>query len=108
MVTFCERLKTALEMNNMTKAELARKTGINDGTISRYINGEIEAKQTNILLLSQALGVKPSWLMGFDDPNNDDMLRATVVSMISSLSEENLKKIAEYLQFLRTQENRKD
>ena len=61
-----DRLKAALALRDITGAELGRRCGINKGTISRYVRGEVIPKQNTIYLLSQALGVSPAWLLGFD------------------------------------------
>lgn len=61
-----DRLKEALALRDITGAELGRRCGINKGTISRYVRGEVIPKQNTIYQISQALGVSPAWLLGFD------------------------------------------
>ena len=63
-----DRLKKALDVMDMTAADLARKSGINKGAISRYLKGEVIPKRNAIGFLAEALGVSPSWLMGYDVP----------------------------------------
>ncbi len=68
MATIAERIKKALELQNMKQADLVEKTGIGKSSISTYISGEYEPKQRNIYKLAKALNVNESWLMGYDVP----------------------------------------
>ena len=61
---FSKRLKSAMDKNNITLTELSNKTGIGKSSISDWISGKYKAKQDNVFLLAQALGVNESWLMG--------------------------------------------
>lgn len=65
---FNVRLKKALKIRGMSQAELSRKTNINEANISHYLKGTYEAKQDKVFLISKALNVSPSWLMGLDVP----------------------------------------
>lgn len=65
--TLINRIKKSLEDKNMTKAELARITGISNSSLSEYLTGKYEPKQDKIALIARALNVSPAWLMGFDD-----------------------------------------
>ena len=60
------RLLKALEMRDMTASELAKKSGIGKGSISKYLKGTVIPKQNAIGSLSEALGVSPAWLLGYD------------------------------------------
>lgn len=66
--TFAQRLTQALEMRNMTAAELSRRLGLNEGTISNYKKGVYEPKQRRLDGISKALDVSIPWLMGYDVP----------------------------------------
>ncbi len=65
---FSTRLREALERNDMTAAELSRKTGLSKPLLSQYINGKVKAKSFQLLKLAEALDVSEPWLMGFDVP----------------------------------------
>ncbi len=64
--SFASRLSKALIIRNMKPIDLSKKSGINKATISEYLNGKYEAKQTNIYILAKALNINEAWLMGFD------------------------------------------
>ena len=57
MSTFRERFEEALAMNNMTPAELSRKTGFSPSVISYYRSGRYEPKSKQLYSLAQALNV---------------------------------------------------
>jgi transcriptional regulator with XRE-family HTH domain len=66
--TFANRLKEALDIRCMKKAELSRQTGINQQRIGQYVRGGYEAKHPTLYVIAKALDVDPTWLMGFDVP----------------------------------------
>ena len=66
--TFSERIKTALKMNGITQQELAERTNINKGNMSRYVNGNANPKIDKIELMANVLGIDGAWLMGYDVP----------------------------------------
>ena len=70
MATVAERIKEALEFNDMKQADLIKKTGINKSALSSYLSGKYIPKQTNIYLMAKALNVNEAWLMGKDVTKN--------------------------------------
>ena len=83
VATTAERIKQAMDRANMKQADLARATGINTGTICRYLSGAYEPKQTPINKMAVALGVSEMWLWGYNVPiertaeqkKNDDLVK---------------------------------
>ncbi len=70
---FSERLTEALRAKKMTAAELSRLSGVDKGSISRYLKGERNNPTTErIDALARALFVSPAWLMGYDVEMNDN------------------------------------
>lgn len=59
------RLKEAINLRGWTAADLARYSGVSKGEISRYLKGTVIPKQSKVYAMAQALGVSPSWLLGF-------------------------------------------
>lgn len=68
MTTFADRLIEALSVRNMKPAELSRRTGIPEGTISQYKKGLYEPKQKKLHVIAETLGVSVDWLMGYNVP----------------------------------------
>lgn len=66
MDSIATRLKKALELREMTQADLVKRTGIGKSSISTYLSGEYEPKQKNTYKLAKALNVNEAWLMGLD------------------------------------------
>lgn len=68
VVSVAERLKQAMELNDIKQIDLVRETGINRSSISRYLSGEYEPKSKSIRKLASALQVSEQWLLGYDVP----------------------------------------
>ena len=66
MDKFSNRLKKALDENNMKPIELADKLKINKGIISNYINDKYKPKYDRITDIARILNVNEAWLMGYD------------------------------------------
>lgn len=63
-----DRLNEALNLRGMTAADLAKKSGLNKSSISRYLTGENIPRSIAIGKMSKALGVNPAWVLGYDVP----------------------------------------
>lgn len=72
--TFANRLRKALEYNNMKPIDLSRKTNINKSLISSYLSGVCKAKQDKLDIIAQTLNVSEAWLMGYDVDMDRDWL----------------------------------
>ena len=68
VATCAERIRTALTIKGMKQSDLCRLTKIPKSALSQYISGAYEPKQDRIYLMSQALNVSETWLMGLDVP----------------------------------------
>lgn len=71
--TFLSRLKFAMEKENITQTELAKKTNIRQSSISDWLNGRYIPKVDKIEIISRALNVNPAYLMGWEDYPNYDL-----------------------------------
>lgn len=78
-----DRLKEAMIKAGKKQADLVRDTGLNRGTISRYLSGEVEPRQDAAYKLALALDISETWLWGYDVPmerspmqkKNDDLVK---------------------------------
>jgi repressor LexA len=66
--SFASRMRKAMDIRNMTQADLVKKTGLPKSAISQYYSGKYEAKQKALYLIAKALNVSEAWLMGHDVP----------------------------------------
>lgn len=99
MDTIAQRIKIALEHNNMKQADLVEKTGIGKSSISTYISGSYEPKQKNISKMAEALSVNEYWLMGYDVPmERNECFVFDKDSVIFDLTEENFRNNPEICQ----------
>lgn len=64
--TTANRLRQAMNDAGLRQTDLVRMTGIEKGSLSRYLKGEYEPKQDAIAKLAHALGVAEMWLWGYD------------------------------------------
>lgn len=67
------RLNELMEVLGISQAELAKRTGLDKSVISRYVNGQREPMQVNIMTISTAFDLDPAWLMGYDVPMRKDL-----------------------------------
>ena len=63
--SFADRLKAALALRNVTKADLSRMTGIFKSSLTHYERGDWEGKQDAVYKIARALNVSEAWLMGY-------------------------------------------
>lgn len=84
--TFANRLKKALDYNNMKPIDLSRKANINKSLISSYLSGVCKAKQDKLDIIARILNVSEAWLMGYDvdmdrewfPDNKEDLTNITI------------------------------
>jgi repressor LexA len=93
MATFADRLKEALEIRNISAAELSRKLGINEGTMSQYKAGKYEPKQRRLQEISQILSVSIPWLMGADVPMEDNQSSINLLGIKNIIPMPKMKKV---------------
>ncbi len=88
--TFANRLKKALDVNNMKPIDLAKKAKINKSLISSYMSGVCKAKQDKLDAIATVLNVSEAWLMGYDVPMDREFTEnsnAELIKKIDSLNE---------------------
>ena len=66
MENFEIRLNKALDLRRVTPAELCRRVGCSEGTMSNYRSGAYKPRQKRIEQIATALNVSVAWLMGAD------------------------------------------
>ena len=67
-VPFNVRFNEALEVKNIRPVDISKITGISESTISQYRSGYAVPKRNKLAIISKALHVNPSWLLGLDVP----------------------------------------
>lgn len=57
-----DRLSMVLKQRNMSAYELAKRSGVDKGSISRYLSGEFVPKKDAVDKMAHVLNVSPDWL----------------------------------------------
>ena len=66
------RIKAILESKGMSVRELGRLTGIPQSTLNRYLtSSNVKITLPKLKLIATALGVEPSFLMGWSNKNEN-------------------------------------
>ena len=63
-MSFSQRMKKAMDEQNITQADLSSMTGIGRSGISQYLSGKNTPKSKTITLIADALKVSEDWLSG--------------------------------------------
>lgn len=110
-----ERIKMAMSANNVNAAELSRRTGLAESTISRYMSGKAFPKQNAIGSIAEALHVNPAWLLGYDVETKCQKAgqlyyfqgqELNLVMLINKMNDDQLDNLYKYAQFiLNSQDN---
>lgn len=74
------RLQELLDYLGMKPADFCKRCGLNKSALSNYLNGDRKPRQDKLALVSDAFGVSPAWLMGYDVPMEMDDKKAVPFS----------------------------
>lgn len=97
-MTTYERVKSLRESKKMSQDELAKKCGYTSrSSISKLEKGKFNLPSDKIILLANALGTTPAYLMGWDDKPADKSIDEQLVDLIDLLSEEQKGAIIEFV-----------
>lgn len=125
-IHFINRLKNIMSERKITQSELSKRTGIRQSSISDWLNGRYEPKQDKIYLIAQALGVSPSWLLGYDETTSNqtegyyvdpetaefaEYLRTRpearlLFSASRGISKEDMEETVKYIEYLKSKHNK--
>ena len=61
---FCERLSEALRKSGMSQREFAKRLGITEVSVSRYLSGKRIPRVIMVFRMAEVLGVAPGYLVG--------------------------------------------
>lgn len=94
-----DRITEALRARDMLPIDLARRTGIDKGSISKYLKGDVLPKQSRIAAMANVLNVSPAWLMGYNVPMERDEID------LNKLNDTNLARLKAYYDALIDSQN---
>lgn len=76
-MSMAERIKELRIAAGLTQEELGEKVGLQKSAIAKYENGRVEnIKRSTIQAMADLFGVKPSYVLGFDEDNNSPLYEA--------------------------------
>lgn len=97
-----DRLNEALALRKMNISELALKSGLNKSSVSRYLSGQMIPRSIAIGKMATALGVSPTWVLGYDVTMDGKEIRHIDLGQLTEVNQEKL--LAYYQALLDTQE----
>ena len=80
IATFQERLAQLVDESGKSQSSIASDFGVAKQTISAWITGANSPRQPIIYALSFYFNVSIPWLMGFDVPRNEDVIKEASLS----------------------------
>lgn len=96
MLVLYENIKNLREQKGMSQDELAELTGYTSrSSIAKIEKGLVDLQQSKIIAFAKALGVTPSELMGWSDPQTIAAHKEG-----ANFTPEELEKIEEYKKLL--------
>lgn len=105
------RIKELREERGWNQDELGKRLNVKRAAVSKYENGRIPLTDETIILLCAIFEVSADYLIGKSEkrsPETEQPLSKEMQSLIDSyadLSEEELDKVIEYVDFLKTKRN---
>lgn len=101
------KVRVKREEKRYTQAELAKRTGLTQATISRLESGEVrQLKSEAIKSLAKALGVSVDFLVGdmpkmsFDETLKADETAQVIFRGFEKLTKEKREQLKDYVEFL--------
>ena len=92
-----DRLNAAMKIRQVNITELASMSGLNKSTVSRYLTGAVIPRSDAIGKMATALGVSPTWVLGYEVTMDGKEIRQIDLTQLSEINQE---KIMAYYQAL--------
>ena len=91
-----KRLVFYLDRSGMSQKELARRAGVTEAAVSRYIRGDREPRAITVAAIAKGLGITVNDLIGTESSTLDDAYEM-VARNAHSLSNEKKKQLIKIL-----------
>jgi len=85
---FKDRLRTAMELREISGKKLSQKTGISRSSICLYLSGERTPKTKVFIQLANALNVSPYYLLGMADNMSIEPIKVNNINIIKAVGGE--------------------
>lgn len=104
MFSLGQRLKFARERKNLKQLEVAKKTGINNKTLSGYEHGRAEPDFDTLLKLAELYEVDIHWIIGKKQVEDENL--QNIIDSFDLLSESKQKIVLDLIESLLKDETR--
>lgn len=104
-MSFGSKLKALRLEHNMTQAELAKKINLSKANVSKYEADLVEPNLDTLAMISGLFDVSINYLLGLSDNQPIPEKIQSLISSYSDLNEDEIKKVIEYIDFLKTKRN---
>ena len=101
-MSFGSRLKALRLERKMTQAELAKKINLSKANVSKYEADLVEPNLDTLAMISILFDVSINYLLGLSDNQPVAEKIQPLINSYSDLNEDELKKVIEYIDFLKT------
>lgn len=90
MRTFAEQFKDILDRKGIAVSEVAKRSGINQGTLHHYLRGDYIPKREKIMVIAKALNVDPRLLAGYEEEELTEAasLRSELIEKVRLMDDE--------------------
>lgn len=105
ILSFGSKLKTLRLERKMTQAELAKKINLSKANVSKYEADLVEPSLDTLSMISVLFDVSINYLLGLSDKPSVEKKLQPIINSYSDLNEDELKKVMEYIDFLKTKRN---
>lgn len=115
MTKFHERMRQLYEYQKdlnykFRRIDFAEKLGVTRGRLDGWLDGNGEPGSEMLKKIADIMGVNVAWLIGATDlkgPLEQTEMESHILSKCRNLSQESLRSLEEYLEFLSYRESRK-
>lgn len=100
-MTFYDRIIDLCVKTNINKTTLEKKLGFSQNSVNKWKTSTPSVKK--VQQLADFFNVTPAYLMGFETDKTYEEKKAEAKSLVSDLTPEEIKKVQEYIVFLKSQ-----
>lgn len=100
-MTFYDRIIDLCVKTNINKTTLEKKLGFSQNSVNKWKTSTPSVKK--VQQLADFFNVTPAYLMGFETDKLYEEKKAEAKSLVSDLTPEEIKKVQEYIVFLKSQ-----
>lgn len=108
MSEFSTHLKFAMDKAQKNAADLSRACGISEGTISRYLSGQVEPRMSTVYILASSLNTTVDYLSGNTENFEIRAGESDLLTVYRALSLTGKEKVLDFAGYLLDTERRED